>query len=189
MSIFGRSKQHQRGVGLIEVMVSLLLLAVAVLGYVALQSTALSATDESITKTNIITLVRDVADRIRYNPSVMDEYQAELKDFGDKFEASGATAAPTPDCQSAACTAMQQAAADSYIAAQKAYASGYRLAMVVCPAAATGIMQTRCLIGSWGSTTPTLGADSDPNDGTMDCIDDSDGNYHRGSECLILEVQ
>jgi len=189
MSIYMRDNHNQRGVGLIEVMVSLLLLAVAVLGYVALQSKALSATDESITKTNIITMVRDVADRIRYNPSVMSDYQTKLKEYGDEFEASGSTAAPTPDCLSAVCTAQQQAAKDSYIAAQKAYRSGYQLAMVVCPSAATGIMQTRCLVGSWGSTLPTIGSDSDPSDGSMDCIDGAAGDYHRGSECLIMEVQ
>ena len=189
MSIYMRDNHHQRGVGLIEVMVSLLLLAVAVLGYVALQSKALSATDESITKTNIITLVRDVADRVRYNPSVMDDYQSSLAEYGKKFENSGTTAAPTPDCLTAVCNAKQQAAKDSFIAAQKAYRSGYQLAMVVCPAAASGIMQTRCLIGSWGSTLPTIGSDTDPSDGSMDCIDGTAGDYHRGSECLIMEVQ
>ena len=41
----------QAGVGLIEVMVALLLLAVAVLGFSAMQMSAIKATDESLMRT------------------------------------------------------------------------------------------------------------------------------------------
>lgn len=40
--------KSQQGIGLIEVLVALLLLAVAVLGFSAMQITAIKATDETI---------------------------------------------------------------------------------------------------------------------------------------------
>ena len=42
------STHQQQGVGLVEVMVALLLLAVGVMGFAALQMTAIKATDESL---------------------------------------------------------------------------------------------------------------------------------------------
>ena len=42
---------QQKGVGLIEVLVAVLLLSVAVLGFSALQMRAISATDESLIRT------------------------------------------------------------------------------------------------------------------------------------------
>ena len=46
----------QQGVGLIEVMVALLLLAVAVLGFSALQMNALNATDESLVRSRAMSV-------------------------------------------------------------------------------------------------------------------------------------
>lgn len=58
----------QRGVGLVEVMVAVLLLAVAVLGFSALQVRAVSATDESLVRTRSLTLVRNLAEVMRAYP-------------------------------------------------------------------------------------------------------------------------
>nr|WP_317199494.1 type IV pilus modification protein PilV [uncultured Psychrobacter sp.] len=58
----------QRGVGLIEVMVAVLLLSVAVLGFSALQVRAVSATDESLVRTKSLTLVRNLAEVMRAYP-------------------------------------------------------------------------------------------------------------------------
>lgn len=58
----------QRGVGLIEVLVAVLLLSVAVLGFSALQMRAISATDESLVRTKSLTLVRNLAEVMRAYP-------------------------------------------------------------------------------------------------------------------------
>ena len=58
----------QRGVGLIEVLVAVLLLSVAVLGFSALQVRAVSATDESLVRTKSLTLVRNLAEVMRAYP-------------------------------------------------------------------------------------------------------------------------
>ena len=59
---------HQRGVGLVEVLVAVLLLSVAVLGFSALQMRAISATDESLVRTKSLTIVRNLAEVMRAYP-------------------------------------------------------------------------------------------------------------------------
>lgn len=58
----------QRGVGLVEVLVAVLLLSIAVLGFSALQVRAVSATDESLVRTKSLTLVRNLAEVMRAYP-------------------------------------------------------------------------------------------------------------------------
>ena len=59
---------QQVGVGLIEVLVAVLLLSVAVLGFSALQVRAIGATDESLVRTKSLTLVRNLAEVMRAYP-------------------------------------------------------------------------------------------------------------------------
>ncbi|WP_201551659.1 type IV pilus modification protein PilV [Psychrobacter sp. DD43] len=63
------SYYDQRGVGLIEVMVAILLLSIAVLGFSALQMRAINATDESLVRTKSLTLVRNLAEVMRAYPN------------------------------------------------------------------------------------------------------------------------
>ncbi len=58
----------QHGVGLIEVLVSVLLLSIAVLGFSALQIRAVSATDESLVRTKSLTVVRNISEIMRAYP-------------------------------------------------------------------------------------------------------------------------
>lgn len=177
--------KSQVGVGFIEVLVSLLLLSVAVLGYIGLQTRTIAATNDGLTKSNIITIVRDLADRIRYNPTAIAAYGTNLETFSTSFASSGSATKPTTDCNSATCTAAEQAEHDAYDAASRAYASGFDIRMVICPGTAgNGVMETQCLIGSWGDTTATIGAAA-----ATDCIDTTTGSYFRQAQCLIMEVQ
>lgn len=72
---------YQHGVGLIEVLVAVLLLSIAVLGFSALQVRAISATDESLVRTKSLTIVRNLAEVMRAYP------EAYVKDgSGTTFE-------------------------------------------------------------------------------------------------------
>ena len=72
---------YQHGVGLIEVLVAVLLLSIAVLGFSALQVRAISATDESLVRTKSLTVVRNLAEVMRAYP------EAYVKDgSGPTFE-------------------------------------------------------------------------------------------------------
>ena len=59
---------NQHCVGLVEVLVAVLLLSVAVLGFSALQMRAISATDESLVRTKSLTVVRNLAEVMRAYP-------------------------------------------------------------------------------------------------------------------------
>ncbi|MGP9703320.1 type IV pilus modification protein PilV [Psychrobacter sp. AOP31-E1-50] len=59
---------YQRGVGLVEVLVAVLLLSIAVLGFSALQMRAITATDESLVRTKSLTIVRNLAEVMRAYP-------------------------------------------------------------------------------------------------------------------------
>lgn len=59
---------HEQGVGLVEVLVAVLLLSIAVLGFSALQMRAISATDESLVRTKSLTMVRNLAEVMRAYP-------------------------------------------------------------------------------------------------------------------------
>ena len=70
---------HQGGVGLVEVLVAVLLLSIAVLGFSALQMRAVGATDESLTRTKSLTVVRNLAEIMRAYP------QAYVTGSGNSF--------------------------------------------------------------------------------------------------------
>lgn len=63
-----KCSMHEQGIGLVEVLVAVLLLSVAVLGFSALQMRAISATDESLVRTKSLTIVRNLAEVMRAYP-------------------------------------------------------------------------------------------------------------------------
>lgn len=64
-----KNSMYQHGVGLVEVLVAVLLLSVAVLGFSALQMRAINATDESLVRTKSLTLVRNLSEIMRAYPN------------------------------------------------------------------------------------------------------------------------
>ena len=63
-----KQMSHEQGVGLVEVLVAVLLLSIAVLGFSALQMRAIGATDESLVRTKSLTIVRNLAEVMRAYP-------------------------------------------------------------------------------------------------------------------------
>lgn len=63
-----RVNNRQSGIGLVEVLVAVLLLSVAVLGFSALQMRAVGATDESLIRTKSLTIIRNLAEVMRAYP-------------------------------------------------------------------------------------------------------------------------
>ena len=70
--------KSQRGVGLMEVLVSLVILAIAVLGFAALQFRAIDAIQEANDRTAAMTLARDLAEKIRVNRTQLSKYKSEI---------------------------------------------------------------------------------------------------------------
>lgn len=75
----------QKGIGLIEVLVALMLLAIAVLGFTAMQMTAVKATDESLMRTRALTVMRGGAEMMRANPTGICAFKLALNNTSLKF--------------------------------------------------------------------------------------------------------
>lgn len=103
------SIKRQRGVSLIEVLVTLVVIAVALLGSASLQVLSKRANHEAVQRTNASQLAFDFLERVRSNKSALEAYvpQANLG------QGSQGTAAAV-DCSAdgADCTAAQIAAYD-----------------------------------------------------------------------------
>lgn len=193
------NKSKQIGVGLIEVMVALLLLAVAVLGYSALQGRAIKATNEAYERSQSLVMMRNIAEKIHANPSAIATYETEINNVDS-------TNAPTSQCGldgvavTTLCTATELAVAESYKIKMDLQNYDFQIEMHPCPNtggtgsdAATNIMFSYCLVSAWGDTTPTIGNDED-----VDCltervingddIEEAGGNYHSRSTCMMMEI-
>lgn len=119
------SLPQQRGSSLIEILVTVLIFAIGMLGMAALQLSALRSTSDSSQRSQAIWLVQDLAERMRANPSgSAAEYAA----------APDCTALPANQCASrynpttssvvaaSTCTSSQMAAFDRW-EAQCSYAA------------------------------------------------------------------
>lgn len=125
----GSKRKAQVGVGLLEVLVALILIAIGVLGYVALQVRAMDASSEALSKSQAIMIMRGLAENIRVNSSQASQYPAFVRSYSNY---SSTTAAPTL-CFNAACTPSQLAQFDAYQAARNADQLGMKITMTNCP--------------------------------------------------------
>ena len=163
---------YQRGVGLVEVLVAVLLLSVAVLGFSALQLQAIKATDESLVRTQALSVVRGLAENMRANPLQLAAYQTALK---------------TPNANASSCKALSDKCTAEKIAIKEANAAikklneyDIKINMDTCPGTA-GFSEIKCLIAAWGNTKPEMSDDANA------CAT-STGIYKSGGTCVIVET-
>lgn len=167
---------RQRGVGLLEVLVAMLLLSVGVLGFSALQVRAVSATSEGLSRSQAMSSMRMLAEGMRSNPKGLDKYVSSV--------GSTALTPPEKNCIGNAtgtedpCTPEETAAFESYQITRLTSSQGIQLQIVECP----GLEEKRqCILAAWGKTSPSVGADDTA------CLT-TEGVYHRQSTCLMLEA-
>ncbi|WP_201578863.1 type IV pilus modification protein PilV [Psychrobacter sp. Pi2-52] len=184
----------QQGFGLIEVMVSLLILAIAVLGFAAMQGQAIKATDESLERTQSLVMMRNMGEKIRLNPTAITAYETAIN--------TPVANAPSKSCglygtDTSVCTPAQLAAAEAYLYTQDMGNYGFTVNLRPCPSTGeenvTNIMYSWCLISAWGETTPTIGTDDDVDCLTSQATNDDNsitkgGIYHPGATCMFMEV-
>lgn len=78
-----RRPAAQRGVSLIEVMISLFVFGIGVLGFAALQSRAVQATFDNSQRDQVVWLTQSLIDRIRGNPGAAGKYAALLSNYNN----------------------------------------------------------------------------------------------------------
>lgn len=68
------AKEINRGFSLIEVLVTLVLLTVGMLGLVAMQGRGIQFTSDSVARNNAVMLATEIMEKIRANPDARDDY-------------------------------------------------------------------------------------------------------------------
>lgn len=181
---------QQQGVGLVEVLVALLLLAVAVLGFTAMQMAAVKATDESLMRTRALTVMRGGAEAMRTNTDGINAFKAALNGSSDAVSIDGKSIKKyscvqndsTKPAANASCTIKQLATRDALLLKSYAAANDILIGLVPdgCPGT-VGNQVRQCFVASWGATTLAL------DDSDKACAN-ADGTYKNGAECFIMEA-
>lgn len=185
MLMRGSNQKAQAGAGLLEVLVALILLAIGILGYVALQIRAMDASSEALSKSQAMMIMRGLAENIRVNNSQASQYPVFVRSYSNY---SSATAAPT-SCFNAACTPSQLAQFDAYQAARNADQLGMKITMTNCPGVTTTMAQQRqCLFVFWGKTSPVITTNAGVTSADVSSCMSTDGVYANNSNCLMMEA-
>ncbi|WP_353142685.1 type IV pilus modification protein PilV [Acinetobacter pragensis] len=170
----------QQGVGLVEVLVALLLLSIAILGFAGLQLRAVEATSEGANRIQAMNLSRDLAEKIRMNNSAaaLTAYQTNLASQS-RQEAEGT------DCYAAFCSPAVKAAFDVHEAYLQAQDMGMLINMMSCPGTKNG---RSCIYVAWNKTDATN--NTTDKEGQVSCTSslESSFSYQDGSTCIVMEA-
>jgi len=107
------SRHAQSGVTLLENMVALLVIAVGLLGFAGMQAFTLHGGASSTFRQMAMQQAQDMADRIRANPAAFYS-SVDGKNHYDGVTPTATPTAPSPDCRTTRCTAVELAAFDIY---------------------------------------------------------------------------
>lgn len=102
---------HQGGFSLIEVLVSVIVFAVGILGTASLQTVAKRANFDAVQRTTASQLAFDVFERMRANTGALDGYLAAP---GAALGVANVMPVPLNDCKAASCTPQELADRDQW---------------------------------------------------------------------------
>ena len=154
--------KRQTGVGLVEVLVALVLLSIAVLGFVALQIRAITASNEATMNVQATNIARDLAERMRMNRDGLAGYVANTD---------------TTNCATAFCSPENMAKYDFRLVSSRATGLGMSMNVLNCQGST---LVRKCIYVAWEGTTATNGT------GSSDCTNGA--AYVPNAKCIIMEV-
>lgn len=167
----------QQGIGMIEVLVALLVLAVGVLGFSIVQLRAIEAAEEAVNKLNALNLARDVSERIRANPKFLKRY---ITKINSNDKPIGATVCIQKELLIPCRTSEQFTDFDVDQILKIAMNQGMTIKIPNCHS--TEKSQSRpCIYIAWGETK----AIEDTGDSKA-CT--NAGNYLPKAQCVIMEL-
>ena len=140
----------QRGVGMIEVLVAVLVVAVGVIGYAGMQLYALRGAENAGHRTHATLIARDGLERIMANPAATNNYLTPANWPNGPLQPG----TPYPmGCVNVACTPNQLSVADI---AQLSWAAANSLPLgrVMASFDCTGVPSPSCVVVSWQGTEP-----------------------------------
>ncbi len=157
--------KYQNGVGLMEVIVAMLLLGVAVLGFALLQYRSLSMGEQALRKIEAVNIARNLSERMYFNRS--GAYK-------------GITSTDASQCLNTYCSANEFAKKDIADVTKVASGKGMNLAILSCPDTKN---LRNCIYIAWDETTATQ---SDSDDAA--CTNLTTFKYKSNAHCLVVEV-
>lgn len=171
MRFSGKRKQH--GVGLIEVLVAMLVLAIGVLGYAAMQLTALKASEDANNRAQATLLAQGALESFFANEVAMTTYM-DVDNWPEQGVAPGGSLGSLKDCIDSSCNAAAMADWDIDVLAWQAanLLPGGMIAVGDCQHAAA----ISCVSVSWNQQTPE------------DCLTNTGVNTDEGTSCVVMEV-
>lgn len=145
-----------------EVLVALVLLSIAVLGFVALQIRAITASNEATMNVQATNIARDLAERMRMNRDGLAGYVANTD---------------TTNCATAFCSPENMAKYDFRLVSSRATDLGMSMDVLNCQGST---LVRKCIYVAWEGTTATNGT------GSSDCTNGA--AYVPNAKCIIMEV-
>lgn len=166
----GMSRAGEKGFGMIEVLVAILVLAIGVLGFAGLQARAVQASGESYYRTQAMSIAQDLAERFRVNSSASATYL---------LAGTWSTTVAAPNCFTAdTCTTAAKMAAFDAENVRNNAATLLPQGQVLMENCIASSM--RCIYVSWDGLVPGAGVGK--------CVDGTTGKSLVGATCAILEV-
>jgi len=163
---------HERGVGMLEVLIAILVISVGALGFAGIQLTALSNSDEANYRSHATLIAQDAIERFISNPTQIDFYTTP-GNWPNVALASGSEPTNWKTCIDAECSAAQMAAWDvaqlNWIVANTL--PGGRIQSRAC-----GFNALECIAISWSGQAPG------------ECLSAGGINTSDDSSCLVMEV-
>lgn len=167
----------QKGIGLIEVLVALVILALGVLGFAALQLRALDAAQEATEQTVAMSTARDLAERMRINRGALENYKTAINTKSTVDTCVGVNNLTKPKkIALPKCNEGNFAQQDVGEVLAKATNNGQTIIVEDCVAS-----ELNCIYVAWGKT--VISADD-----LSACIDMTTGTYVVNSKCLVMEA-
>lgn len=157
-----------------EVLVALFVLAIGVLGFIALQYRAVEASGEASNRIIATNIARDIAEKIRMNNS----------SNALAIYAQAGSISDTVQCYTQVCNAVNKAKSDVKETQDYATRLDMRLAIISCPATQNN---RQCIYVAWGKTDPV---DNTATSGHISCTASGNGQfkYNDDSTCLVMEA-
>ncbi len=165
--------KYQKGMGLAEVLVSLILISVGLLGFVAMQLKATQTSMDNLSKVKATIIALDFSEKLRTNPIERDTY------FTAMATTASQVAGKSINCNTAFCSPSDKAKSDVYQTYVSANNNGMTMALSDCPITTT----RKCLFIAWDRTTPTK-------DGSLGCTVERNNkmSYRDGASCIVMET-
>ena len=167
----------QKGVGLVEVLVALLILALGVLGFAALQLRAMDAAQEATEHTVAMNNARDLAERMRVNRTALSDYKDAINGNVSVDACIGTNDITIPkNLAIPKCDSTTMAQHDATEVLARTSDNGQTIIIANCVKSTLN-----CIYVSWGGTNITASDISS-------CVDTTTGAYVTDSKCLVMEA-